>query len=176
MYVLGNFQSLDSLFQTNYKHYDILNTKGEVVEKNHLKTSPDTILVQGTLSSGAAASVTFCTTAGPTIDGVGFRWLITGTDGEIEVTAPEAQWQMAKIGSPGFSLRARIGKGSEVKTIEIEEGLEEAQAVKDLSHPGPNTARIYEAYFNGDEGSYATFENALETQKLLDWIKEVAKK
>jgi hypothetical protein len=74
---------------------------------NHTKTAPDHVLVQGILESGALASISFRTVAS-TVDNVGIRWLISGAEGEIEVTTPQMSWQ---IRSPGWNLKIKNGMG-----------------------------------------------------------------
>ena len=103
------------------------------------------------------------------IDGVGMRWLITGTEGEIEVTTVEGQWQM---GAPGAKLRRRFGKGGEVVEVEFEG--DEVEEVKQ-GYPGGNTARTYQAFLEGKGDRFADFEGSVETHRLLDRILEGAK-
>jgi hypothetical protein len=52
------------------------------------KTTSDTAFLQGKLASGAVASINFRHAFGDAVDNVRLRWLITGTEGEIEVTDP----------------------------------------------------------------------------------------
>ncbi len=79
--------------KSDFPMVPIVNSKGETVGPAFRKTSPDRILVQGVLESGATASLVF---RKPTasVDEVGFRWVITGTHGEIEATAPDYHFQM----------------------------------------------------------------------------------
>jgi hypothetical protein len=102
----------------------------------------------------------------PTIDDVGIRWLITGTDGEIEITSPQVQWQE---GSPDITLRARLGKGSQVETVVLE-GVQEVKEVSERGFPGGNTARVWQAWLEGKGERFADFEGSLETHRLLDRI------
>jgi hypothetical protein len=76
----------------------------KVVNPAYPVTSPDHILVQGVLASGAVASFAFRKPPSTAVDDVGFRWLITGTKGEIEVTVPEMNWQFA---DPRMKLRIK---------------------------------------------------------------------
>ncbi len=116
------------------------------------------------------SSLSYSTTgSGKTTDGNGIKWIINGTDGEIEVTCPEGQWQMDL---PGAVLKARIGKGNEVEVVELE--VDEVKEVKEMTAPGTNTARLYQAFVEGKTEKYADFNEAVETHKLLDLIREAS--
>ena len=169
-HVLGPFSHLKSTLKTAFPSTKIVTPTGEIIDTNYPRTAHDHVLVQGTLSSGAVASLIFRTVAGKTIDSSGIRWLITGTDGEIEVNTTEAQWQM---GPPGTVLKARIGKDSDVQAIDLK--VKEEPEIAERPFPVTNTARLYEAFGIGDGETFPTFEDALQTHRLLDWIREEAK-
>jgi hypothetical protein len=64
---------------------DLCDPDGNVVEKAHPKTTPDQIFIQGTLESGAVVSINYRDVpSGKTVHELGIRWIITGTEGEIE--------------------------------------------------------------------------------------------
>ena len=140
---------------------------GEIVNPAHPKTAPDHILVQGVLESGAVASIDFRKAKKP-VDGLGLRWLITGANGEIEVTIPEDHLQM---GHKDRTLRLRV-KDEDVQTINFE--ISEPEHVQKVAYPGTNSARVYEEFDQGT-GGFADFEAALKTHKLLDRIAREAK-
>lgn len=140
---------------------------GEVVNPAHPRTAPDHIFVQGTLESGAVASLNF-RKAKKSVDGLGLRWLISGTDGEIEVTFPEGHFQM---GTPERTLRLRV-KDEEVKTIDFD--VAEPDHINKVVYPATNSARLYEDFAKGT-GGFADFEASLRTHKLLDRIAREAK-
>lgn len=169
-HVLGPFTSLSSILKTQYKTINIINSTGEVVTPNYPKNTPDHVFVQGTLSSGALASIAYRVIPDPdrSIDGVGIRWLITGDEGEIELTVPEGQWQLS---SEGVKLRARLGKGKEAEAVDFQ-AKGEAGSIGGL---GANTAREYEAFFKGETDKFPDFKDALQTHKLLDLILEGGK-
>ncbi|KAH8600019.1 hypothetical protein B0O99DRAFT_611578 [Bisporella sp. PMI_857] len=172
IHVLGDFVQLSSTLKTAYPLTTIVNTEGKVVAENYIKTSPDHILVQGTLSSSATASLSYYTAPGPTIDNTGIRWLITGTEGEIEVTTPEGGWQ---IRTAGAVLKLREGKG-EVQTIDWQD-VKEEPVIKGLDDISGSVGRSYEAFVGGDEerGKFADFKDAVRTHELLDRIRDAAK-
>jgi predicted dehydrogenase len=170
-HVLGPFSSLNSTLKTEYKTIDIMNTKTyEVTVPNHPKTSPDHVLVQGTLASGAVASLAYYTAPGPRIDSTGVHWIITGSEGQIELITPEGQWQLE---APGTSLKVVAGKGA-VEVVQIDG--KDGNVVKNLLQVGRNTARAYEAFLSGEEGRdrFANFGDAVKTHELLDWVKNGA--
>jgi len=172
-HVLGGFKDLKSILKTDYPTTNIIDAKGEVVYPNHPKTAPDHIAVLGTLKSGAPATLTYRTVTGKTIDGVGIRWLITGTEGEIEVTIGEVQFQ---IENPGTTLRVKRGKEGQVETVDLEGGVDgEDKLIKEMGWSARNTARLYEAFVEGNGDRFADFEGAVEMHKLFDLIKEAAK-
>ncbi len=145
----------------------IVNSNGEFVGPGHRKTSPEQILVQGILKSGAVVSLAFRKPK-VSIDGVGFRWLITGTEGEIEAIAPEYHFQMEH---PDRKLRIRTSSAEKAEEVHFRE--DSTSDVTDASETRVkvlNTANIYNAFVNGDESRYATFESALKTHRLLDEI------
>ncbi len=137
---------------------------GQIVDTSYPRTSPDHIFIQGQLQDGAVGSINF-RKASKAIDGLGLRWIISGSEGEIEVTIPESHLQM---NAEGRTLRLRSGKKDETKIIDFEDPSE-AEHVKKIKGPGANSARAYEAIAEGS-GRYATFDSALETHKLLDII------
>ncbi|PMD33155.1 putative oxidoreductase [Hyaloscypha variabilis F] len=164
-HVLGPFRTLSSILKTEYKTTNILSATGEVVSPNYPKTTPDHVLVQGTLSSGALASLIYRTIPDPdsAIDGVGIRWLITGEEGELELCTPAGHWQTT---GDGVVLKARLGKGKEVEVIELEA----------TGGDGGNTSRQYAAFLKGEREKFPDFSDAAETHKLLERIVEVAER
>lgn len=170
--VLGKFDSdtIQSILKTQTPAVPTLSMEtGQVVNPAHPKTAPDHILVQGILESGAVASLAFRKAKKPA-DGLGLRWTITGTEGEIEVTIPEDHLQMAH---EDRAIRLRMGRDEEVKTIDWRDAAEPDHVTK-IARPGTNSARTYEAMVQEND-RYASFESALETHKLLDKIARNAK-
>lgn len=163
---------MSSTLKTAYPNTAIVTAEGKVVKENVIRTSPDHILVQGTLSSGALASLSYYTAPATTIDNTGIRWLITGTEGEIEVTTPEGQWQM---GTSEAVLKLREGKG-EVQTLNWQD-VKEDPALKGLDDAARGVGRVYEAFLGGQEEKekVADFKDAVKTHELFDRIRAAAK-
>jgi predicted dehydrogenase len=135
---------------------------GEVVNPEKRRTAPDHVFVQGTLESGAVVSISTRTPPKP-IDGHGLRWLITGTEGELELITAGRGYQ---TGSNPRTLQI-IAKDGEIKTIDWEQ--DEPSHIKNVAPPGVNTARLFEAYaLNKD--CFSDFEGGVKLHKLLDRI------
>lgn len=79
------------------------------------RTAPDEVLIQGQLEGGAAASVHFHAGSN-TVDGDGriLRWVIAGTEGEIEAS------QTAGVFLRGLSVRVRVLKGGGVQDVQLD--------------------------------------------------------
>jgi predicted dehydrogenase len=157
---------LKSVIKAQYPRINIVDAAENTIVHDHPKTAPDHAFVQGILQSGAVASLSF-RTVNFTVDGVGIRWLISGTEGEIEVTTPEMLWQLRK---PGWTLKLKKGNG-EAKDMEL--------GLPDENYPGSflgiNTARLYEAYANQETDKYADFEDDLATHLTLQRILQASK-
>lgn len=162
-YVHGDFASVKSTFAIQYPTVKLVSSKtGEVVNPEKRRTAPDHIFVQGTLENGAIVSISTRTSTQP-IDGNGLRWVITGTEGEIELITSGRGYQ---TGSNPRTLRL-IGKSGEAQTIDWEQ--DEPDHIKNVPAIGLNTARLFEAYaLNKD--CYSDFEKGVKLHKLLDRI------
>ncbi|KAK7413960.1 transcription regulator gal80 [Neonectria punicea] len=168
--VLGGFKTIQSVLKTQHPVVPTVSmATGQTVDPAHPRTAPDHTFVQGELESGVVVTLSFRKAKKPT-DGLGLRWLITGTEGEIEVTIPEDHLQM---GHAGRAIRLRTGKEEVSQTIRFDE--EEPAHVAAVPIPGTNTARVYEA-FATSTNAYADFESSLDTHKLLDDILQASKK
>lgn len=155
---------LQSILKTNFSTVPIVGPDGNAVDPVHIKTSPDHIFIQGVLEGGAVASIAFRKPQSA-IDNTGFRWLITGTEGEIVVTAPEEHWQMIHS---DMRMKIKLGKAEEVEDVDLSgQGLDVAA---EIPEQGANIALIYDAYAKGDTSRYATFESATKTHRLLEEI------
>ena len=101
------------------------------------------------------------------VDGLGLRWLVTGTNGEIEFTSPSFAWQ---LGIPGTALRVRL-ENEDVETIETEDKEE----LEGVDFPGKNVARLYEAFRKGEKALYADFDDALVRHRMIEAIRTGAR-
>ncbi|KAF2964438.1 hypothetical protein GQX73_g9133 [Xylaria multiplex] len=166
IHVLGDFTELQAIMKSTISSVAILNAKGEVINPAYPKTSADQTLVQGILESGAVASIS-ARKPRSEVDGVSFRWIISGTEGEIEVIIPQSLWQ---YGEPRRTLKLKIGE-SESQNVDFLSGDEFESKVPAIV---ANIARQYRAFAKGDTGAVATFESSLKTHRLLDRIVRAA--
>ncbi|PQE03096.1 oxidoreductase family protein [Rutstroemia sp. NJR-2017a BVV2] len=160
IHVLGNFTSLHSITKIAYPTLDLTGPDGENI--------PDHIFIHGTLESDAIVSIDYREPGGPSASGVGLRWIITGTEGEIELTAPELMWQ---IGTPGATLRMRLRNKGSSEDVEYEDASE-PDYIKNLAIPSKGVARSWEAFATGDTDKYATFEQARAVLRTIDAIRK----
>lgn len=162
-YVLGELANLKSTFAVQKPVVKLVSGKtGDVVNPEKRRTAPDHIFVQGALESGAMFSISTRTTP-QSVDGHSLRWLITGSEGELELTISGRGFQ---VGSNPRALRLAT-KDGKTQTVDWEE--DEPSHIKSVAPPGVNTARLFEAYaLNMD--CYSDFEKAVKLHKLLDRI------
>jgi predicted dehydrogenase len=169
--IVGDFDDVTARFQTMAPRIPVMNAKGEMINAGYKKTCPDHVFLHGILESGAIASIAQRHT-GTSADGVGVHWIISGTEGEIEVTVPDtplqAQWQ---FGDPGRALKLRIGTG-EIQNVKFLDNGDVLEA--NVPFPGTNTARMYKEFAKGDSDVVPTFESAIKTHRLLDRIAKSA--
>ncbi len=167
-YLLGDFAEVQGLLKSEHANVPIIDpTNGQVVNPAYPKTVPDHIIVQGILENGAIASIALRTTSSPA-DAIGFRWYITGTEGEILVTTGEEAWTSSV--SSRRSIKLTTSKGAKVEDIDFTPS--ETSRADTVAPPGTNTARQYESFARGDE--VVTFEAALKTHRLLERIAKSA--
>lgn len=152
--------------KTQHTTTNLVDASYNVVQPDFVKTAPDHVFVQGTLASGAVAALNF-RAADNSVDGTSVRWTITGTEGEIEITVPVmTAFQMET--SATFKLQNAKG---EIEEVDFKDSTEPSH-ISSITGVAPNTARSYEAFTKGETGKYASFEDALALQRVLDLILE----
>ena len=162
-HTLGGFKDIQSVFKVNEKTAVTVSPSNEVIDAAYPVTAPDTVALQGVLDSGAIASMTFRVSRTP-IDNIAYRWIISGTKGEIEFTAKPAIFQNANF---GLSLKTRLWNG---ETVEVDMSREEPEWIKQLQDPVNGLARVYDNFAKGDVEGYVSFEEGLKVHKILDEI------
>lgn len=164
-YLLGDFVTVQSLLKSHYPTVPILDTSTGIVVKAYPKTAPDHIFLQGELENGALASLAY-RKPGSCVDKTGFRWYISGVEGEILITTDEKAWQSPSSPSTR-SIKVRSGnKEGEAEVINFTP--DDDYLASNVPPPGTNTARQYEAFARG--GEIVTFESSLKTHRLLEKI------
>ena len=149
----------------------IIDAAGNVVNDAHPKTAPDHVVVTGTLrQNDAPVSIAVrMSKSKACVDKTGFRWYITGNEGEILVTTEEGGWQGGDHSQR--SIRVATSKDKEAEVVDYVSG-DDSQAAK-VPLPGTNTARQY-ASFAKKDAEVVTFESALMTHHLLQRIAKSA--
>ncbi|EED16417.1 oxidoreductase, putative [Talaromyces stipitatus ATCC 10500] len=165
---LGDFKDVQAIFKTYQKTTSLFNSTGTVIDPAYKATAPEYILVQGVLESGAVASINVRST--PTsVDEAGFRWIISGSEGEIEFTSPAGGYIQGS--GPNCKVLLRKWKGG---MEEVDLRRDEPAHVTNVLEFGINTARLYEAFATGDEDGYPSIESARKVHHLIERIKKVA--
>ncbi|KAI9759271.1 MAG: hypothetical protein M4579_002480 [Chaenotheca gracillima] len=164
-FILGEFTELNATFVNQFPTIDVVNDAGEVVRSNVKKDVPDLVNVQGVLVNNVAFS--FSLRIAHPVDGKAVRWLISGTEGEIEITCPVGMWQFSP---PGITVRVCKKDGKDVEDIPVEADPE--SEIGKLGFLAHNPARIYEAFAKGETDKYATFEDAVVRHRMVDAIWE----
>ncbi|RMJ22162.1 hypothetical protein PHISP_06969 [Aspergillus sp. HF37] len=157
---LGDFSSFQSLVSNQRPVVKIAKADGSVVKENADKTTPDHIIIQGTLKSGAVLSAAI--RGGAPFKGTpGLVWNIYGEEGEIRITGPSAF--IGIVGTTSFELHNF--DTDNVEDIALKEGT--------FVQMGPinrNIARVYEAIAAGDHSVLCDFEDAVSRQEFIQEI------
>lgn len=160
--VLGGFGELNARFASNYSQVKITDTN-----ETREKTTPDQILIHGTLESGAPFSVHY---RGGVSRGTNFLWEINGTEGDIQVTSDLGHAQMMQL-----TIHGARGDEQELVPLMPEEAAYEGWPEFAGAR---NVARNYERLFNDlTEGTRTapSFEDGVALHELLDQIETSAK-
>lgn len=137
---------------------------GNVVDPAYPTTIPDTMLIQGVLESGALASFSLRSTRS-TADAVGYRWLISGTDGELEFTVKEGTLYQSDLSSGTFRLRKWGQEKPEVIPVEVND----SEHIAAVPEEAKNVGRLYEAFARGDT-QYLSLDASVKVHKLIERV------
>ena len=166
--MLGNFKVVQSALKVQDKTAKTLDDKNGVVDVAYPVTAPDTMFIQGILENGALASLTLRSVR-TTVDDSGFRWIISGTKGEIELTTEPGVIGFLPPGGSQIHVRKW---GSEAEVVKFK--LDEGEHIRLVPPPGQNVARVWEALAKGEEDGFASIEESVKTQELLELIHQNA--
>ncbi|KAF5137750.1 hypothetical protein E5D57_001529 [Metarhizium anisopliae] len=164
--VLGDFSEVQTILKSHYEIVPIVDSDGQVVDSSYRKTSPDHILVQGITELGAVASL-LVRKPPATADGVGIRWAISGTLGEIIVTGPGLWHVMDKEAHIQVKIGNKLVQDIDFQSYRV-------PLANEVALFGANVASLYDAIAKGDNTKYATFESAARTHRLLERIRKAA--
>ncbi|KAJ5406057.1 NAD-binding Rossmann fold oxidoreductase family protein [Penicillium sp. CMV-2018d] len=158
--VLGNFASMQSLLANQCPLVKIIKADSSVLKENVKKTTPDHIMIQGTLDSGAVFSATV--RGGPPFKGSpGLVWSIYGEKGEIRILGPSAFIELA--GTTSFEVYNF--DTDDVEQVELKKG-----AFAEMNPMNRNLARLYEAIAAGDKSLFCDFEEAVKRHEFIEEI------
>jgi len=105
-----------------------------------MKTTPDQVMVQGELTTGAFVSSHF-RGGNPYPGGPGLLWHVYGERGEIRITCDDA---FVRVGSYDPKVTISDHATRVVEAIELPE-----DEMEELPRESKNTARLYEAFAKG---------------------------
>lgn len=165
---LGEFKDVQATLKTHQKTIPLFDATGTVVDPAYKVTAPDFIFVQGVLESGAVASINVRNTPA-SADEAGFRWVISGSEGEIVFTNPAGGYVQGHM--PNAKVLLKKWKG---EAEEVDWKCSEPAHVTGVFDLAINTARLYEAFATGDEDGYPSLESARKVHHLIDRVKKVA--
>lgn len=157
--VLGDFKNVQSVYKTQTKSTTLVDGAYQPVRTEYPVTVPDIMSIQGILTSGAIASVSIRMAVSP-VDDTGFRWIISGTEGEIEWMAKPSFVQ-----SPDGSKITLRKKGSEPEEVSWATEDSASPAAKDMYF---NMWRAYDAFAKGNKGGYADLTTGIKIHRILD--------
>ena len=161
--VVGDFTDMQSVYKTETKQTTLLDSEFKPTGTYDI-TAPDSIAIQGVLSQGAIGTIHIRNVGSPA-DDKGFRWIISGTKGEVVFTAGCGVFQM---GLPDTKIMLKLKGEEAAQEIDWESSVQkEEKYITELEGPGPNIARIYDAFAKGNTEEYPSFETGLKVHGLM---------
>ena len=131
-----------------------------MAKENVEKTTPDHVMIQGSLKSGAVLSATI-RGGSPFKGSPGLEWRIYGEKGEIKITGPSAFIEI--VGTSSIQLH-------DFATDEIVEIALKNGAFAEMDPINRNLARVYEAIAAGDKSLLCDFEDAVKRHHFIEEI------
>ncbi|OCH91975.1 NAD-binding Rossmann fold oxidoreductase [Obba rivulosa] len=157
-FVLGPFASLSAVCENQYPAAELVDGVGQPTGRTIGSTSPSQVAVVGELASGAVASLHWRggleSREGKA--GTPFLWQIDGAKGSVRLESDSAGGSFIQVKEPSMYV-----DGVEVK-VESDDGL-------------TNIGRAWAEFANGQQGEYATLEDAVRTRRMLDAISRSAR-
>jgi predicted dehydrogenase len=125
------------------------------------KDTPDQIILQATLKTGAVLSLHIQGGPPPPFDPK-FLWRISGEKGDLDISA---DYLRLNVISDGITIRLYDRESGNVEEVPIEK-----DELDDLPGPAKNIGRVYEAFAKGDKKFLVTFEEAFQRHVLIEKI------
>lgn len=155
---LGPFRALDATMATQYPSFHLQDT-----DENIVKTSPDQIVIGGTLENGAVASIHMLGGATRT---AGTRLEISGTEGDFLLTSTGA----ANVNRAAYELRGGRGDRMDVMRVPASYAIEPAGLPEG---PPLAVAHLYTDFaraLRGQPAEVPDFHTAARIHDVLDAI------
>ena len=152
IHTLGGFRTINATAATIYPTAVILNRDGHPTGETRTAVVPDHYTVSGQLESGALATIVWRTAFSRSHGRTQFRWEIDGEEGSIRIEADNSSHMNI------HSKRTLFLNGEKVEVEGVEEGV-----VGTL-------VSVWDAYAAGEEGGYATIDDAVKTHRVLDAV------
>jgi predicted dehydrogenase len=124
------------------------------------RTTPDLIMLQGKLASGAFISY-YLRGGAPVPDTPGLVWSVYGEKGEIRLTTNGSNLH---IGAPSDAIVVHDQHTNTVESVPLD-----TDKWDELPFPARNVARVYEA-FAEDKGGYGTWDDSIERHKFVEEV------
>jgi predicted dehydrogenase len=160
--VLGNIAEVSGVLATRRPTALVLDSG-----KRLPASSPDEVLVSGTLASGAPISIHYH--GGSPRDGNGFLWEIHGTRGDIRISGASGQTQMVQL-----SLAGARGDEKAFLPLELPQG-ERSRWPSDVQ--SRNVALVYRRMANDlrhGTRSAPSFDDGVALHRIIDAIEQAA--
>ncbi|KAF8064998.1 oxidoreductase [Lyophyllum atratum] len=149
-HLLGDFASVSATSTIMYPSTTIVSASGTPIETDVPVRTPDHIAFMGVLRSGALANVTWRSGHKSTPGRRQFLWEIEGEEGSIRL---EGESSFIGVRDPGLWVNG--------EKVEVE---------------GEGAVKVeWEEFARGEEGGYATLEDAVKNKRLLDAIDRSAR-
>ncbi|EMD36015.1 hypothetical protein CERSUDRAFT_156755 [Gelatoporia subvermispora B] len=152
-FVLGPFASLSAVCENQYPTAEFVDASGQPTGRTIPSTNANQVAVVGILKRGTVASLHWrggLESRGGRA-GTPFIWQIDGEKGSVRLESDSLSGSFIHVLEPTMYFN-----GEEVK-VESEDGL---------TNPG----RAWAEFAKGEQGSYTTIEDAVQTRRLLDAI------
>ena len=157
---LGELDTFHSILGNQRPTVELTDSQqGDKVVETVQKDTPDQVLLQGRLDSGALIS--YHLRGGDPFPGEpGLTWSIYGEKGEIHITNPSC---VLDIWHDGVSIKLHEFGQKDAQVLELAD-----DDMSNLPHPSQNVGRIYEAYAKREIGSCPDWKLGMKRHELID--------
>ncbi|KAF8953634.1 NAD-binding Rossmann fold oxidoreductase [Flammula alnicola] len=150
-FVLGDFSNINATATTIYPIATIVDTDGKPTGETLPATIPDHYSISGVLKSGALATIVWRTGYPSTKGRRTMLWEIDGEEGSIRLESDSLAY--INTHNPTLYLNGEV--------VEVEGAETEVIGI---------VGAAWESYANGEKGQYATIDDAVKNQRLLDAV------